>query len=160
MRPTDGAPLFPMGGPGMLEAPHQIGHPPAVHADSSLGFSLMALRIEEIAFNLAGGEKRALTLLGGNASCGFSAPEVPAPARRGKTGHCPCSVVTTRVASHPRTNGASTRRMSVRQRRGPWALRSYAAALYASTYDNLAFRRGRTARNLGMEVPEVPHHVG
>ena len=124
----------------------------------------MAYRPEEIACTHKDGGKRVLLLSGGAVSRGHQASQATAVARRGETGYFPCCSVATHVAVPALFNlGEHSERkaigMTIWRRRGPWALRSYAAAWYASFYDNLPTHWDWAARNLGMGGPMVPRQA-
>ena len=81
--------------------------------------------------------------------------------RRGKTGCCPYSVVATLVAVPALINrGSFSQEKEIRPkiwlRRGPWAARSYAAALFAECARVIPKSRHWAARNLYVKNPNVP----
>ena len=135
----------------MLEAPHQIGHPPPVHTDGSLGISTMAYQSEEIAFGLGEGEKRVTLLL--DRTCTLT--------QRGKTHYCPCCTLATPVAMPTPINLGSNspekgKGMRIWQQHGPWAPRNFAAALDARDGQTITESWDWAATNFYMETLRIP----
>ena len=101
-----------------------------------MGFSAMAFRSGQIGFDRVAGEEHMVLLLGGNIRRGCHASKTMASSQSGKTGCGPCCVVATYLAVPPVLEWGDypeeeAKGMSIWQQQGPWAVRSFAAALYA-----------------------------
>ena len=141
-RPTCNAHLLTVGCSGFSGTPRQIGHPPTAPTDAPLGCPAMAFYFKGsgVYVQLGG---NVLVHLGGNVPHGRRAPNTTVLALRGMTGFCLCCGVATYVAAPalPKwceySEEEATGLASWHQYE-PWAVRSYASALFARTYATLS----------------------
>ena len=115
-----------------LQAQGQIGVPPGMSTNASLGFLRMAYQSAIAAMSKREAEIFALIRLEGAAPRPHTAPMTDI-SRRAKAGFCPCCTQATNVTSPPaysmgELSRLKSRGLDLREAHGPWAPRRVASS--------------------------------
>ena len=123
----------------MIRNPGQVGYPLREATDAQLGFSVVAYQSAELLFDRREGNGRISVRLVGTRTWAHKARKEADITHRAKVGLRPCCTRPTHVAAPSRylVGGRPSSRaegISLLKEHGPWAVRRFAAFLYA--YDS------------------------
>ena len=124
---------------GVVPAPGQVGYPPAMNTDASLGYPQMDYRSAEVVLGACEADGCVLARLGGTASRGPPGNKRDLT-QKTKVGNSPCCAIATNVAFHPpplvlgKVGDEDARDVALREEFGPRGNRRPAALQDSKDY--------------------------